>query len=530
MYCYKIATCIILVISILSQSCYGDSAMNMMDNSADMWGTETLRLIKLHLSTLSPPTVARTLSIVSTCMYDASVPYNPFGTSWSGLDIPKRPSQEINDANLNIAVSYAAYRALLHLFQDFPSDLVATKAIMTGMGLDPNDASELLFTPQGIGNKACKKVLALTDNDGWNFNGNEPGTKTVGVRYADYTNYVSKNDPQTTTGITDCSKLRDINSWQALKVPTSTNGTTIQKWAAPMAFNARMFASMRLADIDLQGPAFLNTSSNQDALTQNALVLNISSTLNDRQKVIAEFWADGPGTTNPPGHWYNIAITLATQNGMNLRRTINLLFAISNALNDAGIMTWTAKRAYDSVRPITSVQCLNANMQVMAWKGPYRGTGMINGSIWQPYQAATVVSPGFAEWPSGHSAFSSSSAQILTNFFGDDNDFGYAVSVAKGMAQFEPKIKPGHPGYIAGITDVPNSGPNTTGYSPANDVTLYYETYQDAAFCAAESRLYGGIHFPRGRDDGARIGRAVGEKVWTKVEKLIGLAKSDLVY
>lgn len=500
----------------------------MMDNAAQQWGQEALRLIKLTLGTFSPPTVARTLSVVSTCMYDASVPYNTYEKSWSAFDIPKRPTQEMNDQNLQIAVSYGAYRAITHLFQDFPQYLIATRSIMVSMGLDPNDMSELLFTAQGIGNKACKEVLRLKDVDGWNFNGREDGTKSanIGVKYTDYTNYFSKNDAQTTTGITDCAKIRDLNSWQALKVPTAANVTIIQKWAAPIAFNTKMFVHTTLSEIDLQGPALLNTNSNQDALEQNTMILNMNGMLSDRQKMIAEFWADGPGTTNPPGHWYGIALDISIQYTMTLRRTVNLLFALSNANYDAGVLTWTAKRLYDSVRPITAIQCLNSNVQVKAWRGPYKGSGMINGSIWQPYQAPTFVTPGFAEWPSGHSSFSSASATILKNFFGDD-DFGLVVTITKGKSLFEPKILHGHAGYIAGVTDIPNIGYNTTGYSPSTDITFYYQTYDDAANCAAQSRLYGGIHYTRGRDDGARIGRKVGQKVWNEYVDLVGIMRDN---
>ena len=36
-----------------------------------------------------------------------------------------------------------------------------------------------------------------------------------------------------------------------------------------------------------------------------------SQNLTDVTKVIAEFWADGPDSTAPPGHWYRIAMEAA---------------------------------------------------------------------------------------------------------------------------------------------------------------------------------------------------------------------------
>lgn len=505
--------------------------MSIEMNVAQMWGKETLRLIGLTLSKFSPPTVARTLAIVSDCMYDATVPYNQYQNSVSGVEIAKRPIAERNDMNFDIAVSYGAFRALAHIFQDFPQYLTVTRSIMTGMGLNPDDMSEFLFTPQGVGNRACRELLNIKDRDGWNFLGNADGTISVGTRYADYTNYVSRNDPQTRTGLTDCSILRDKNSWQPLKIQTAVaNVTAIQKWAGNNAFKVKTFSGIVIEDISLQGPAYFNSNSNSDAVTQNGMVLNISANLGDKYKIIAEYWADGPGTTNPPGHWYNIAINISIERGMSLTRTVNMLFLLSNAVHDAGIIAWTGKRMLDTVRPITGIQCLYANNTVIAWGGPYKGVRLINGSSWQPYQSPTFVTPAFAEWPSGHAAFSYASSSVLKQFFDGDEDFGHYFTVTAGNSQFEPKIKPGHAGYIAGITDVPNTGYNTVGFSPAKDVTMYWDKFSSAAQCSTISRIYGGIHYVRGANDGMAIGLAVGDEAWKRYIDLLGTERDEYVH
>jgi len=244
--------------------------------------------------------------------------------------------------------------------------------------------------------------------------------------------------------------------------------------------------------------------------------------LDDNLKLTAEYWADGPGSVFPPGHWFNITLWMANMRQLNLITTVKLLFLQSNAVYDAGIAIWEAKRIYDTVRPITTIQCLYKNQIIMAWKGPYLGVGTINGSLWQPYQSKYVVTPGFSEWPSGHSGFSSSSAQVLKQFFDGDDDYGNFYTFDKGSSLFEPKISSGQPGFHHGLTDVANSGPNTVGYSPAKTTTFCWDTFSEAASCAAQSRLYGGIHFPRGRDDGARIGRIIGKHVYNKFIALVG--------
>ena len=106
--------------------------------------------------------------------------------------------------------------------------------------------------------------------------------------------------------------------------------------------------------------------------------------LTDEQKMIAEYWADGPRSETPPGHW-----NLFAQRVLEGRRTgspehdldeaVTLLFALNNAIFDAGCCAWDAKVAYDSVRPITAVRWLFRGTQVDAWAGPGRGTTNIAG-------------------------------------------------------------------------------------------------------------------------------------------------------
>ena len=110
------------------------------------------------------------------------------------------------------------------------------------------------------------------------------------------------------------------------------------------------------------------------------------------------------------------------------------------------------------------------------------------GSKWQPYQATTFVTPPFAEYLSGHSSFSAASAEVISSFLGTDT-YGDSVTIAAGTSLFEPKISdPSSPKYVAGVTDVPNTGPFSVGYSPANNVTLSWATFSAAADEAGISR------------------------------------------
>jgi hypothetical protein len=173
-----------------------------------------------------------------------------------------------------------------------------------------------------------------------------------------------------------------------------------------------------------------------------------------------------------------------------------MFFALANAVFDASIACWDAKRAYDSERPITSIHFLFAGRPVRAWSGPYQGTQLIDGAQWQPYQPVTVVTPPFPEYCSGHSTFSAAGAEILTRFTGSDA-FGASHTTPAGGSRVEP------------------------GATPATDVTLSWTTFSDAAAQAGISRRYGGIHFEEGDYAGRALGRQVGVLVWDKAQAYI---------
>ena len=103
---------------------------------------------------------------------------------------------------------------------------------------------------------------------------------------------------------------------------------------------------------------------------QHSEVLKLSAELDDRTKTIAEYWADGPGTAAPPGHWNVIAQYVSRRDSHDLDRDVKLLFVLNNTMMDSGIAAWDVKRYYDSIRPISAIRFLYAGKQVQAWGGP----------------------------------------------------------------------------------------------------------------------------------------------------------------
>jgi len=90
-------------------------------------------------------------------------------------------------------------------------------------------------------------------------------------------------------------------------------------------------------------------------------IIDFTANLTDRQKSIAEYWADGPNSELPPGHWHLFALQVAERDKHSLDEDVKMFLALSNAVFDAGIATWEAKRFYDTSRPATGRTRLRAH-------------------------------------------------------------------------------------------------------------------------------------------------------------------------
>jgi hypothetical protein len=110
--------------------------------------------------------------------------------------------------------------------------------------------------------------------------------------------------------------------------------------------------------------------------------------------VIAQYWANGPNSELPPGHWCLFAGFVSRRDRHELDADVVMFFALTNALLDAGIETWHVKRAYDYVRPITAIRELFAGRRIRAWAGPGRDGELIDGGQWQPGRRRSGLAAG----------------------------------------------------------------------------------------------------------------------------------------
>jgi hypothetical protein len=436
-------------------------------------------------SKLGPPMVARALAIVHTCIYDAWAAYDEsaIGTQL-GSDLRQPPKQR-NRANREKAISFAAYRATVDLF---PQDKTQVfDPLMAALGYDPNDRSMDTSTPSGIGNAACAAVLIFRHGDGSNQLGNlTPG----GIPYADYTGYIPVNLPSMVP--VNPATVVNVNRWQPLQYVNGSGAFVTQTCVGPFWSKVTPFA-LTSADqfrdmISEGGPATFGTPG----FVKQALdLIQISASLTDEQKMIAEYWADGPNSELPPGHWDLFAQFVSDRDRHSLDTDVKMFFALTNAIFDGSIVAWNAKQTFDSARPVTAIAFLFVGQQIQAWAGPYAGTQIVDGANWRPYQPSTFPTPPFPEFISGHSTFSAAGAEVLSLFTHGER-FGGSVTLAAGSSKIEPGATPAHP------------------------VSLYWKSFTDAADQAGMSRRYGGIHFEAADLTGRVVGRLIGRQALAK--------------
>lgn len=456
---------------------YGPSAA---DDVVLRWDEETLAAVRVVKP--APTVVARALAVVHTAAYDAWAPYDAtaVGTRLGGT--LRRPADERTAAYKSKAISYAAYRALVDLFPTRTADF---EAFMTALGYDPADASTDTTTPAGIGNVVARAVLDARHADGSNQLGDAPGAAVPGKAYGDYTGYAPVNT---------WNQVTDPYRWQPQCVPAPPAGAatcagTVQSFTTPQWSRVTPFA---LSRPDQFGPPVMNRAKLPAEAKQ---LVDLQAKLTDATTTSAYYWADGPSSELPPGHWAMFAQAASRAYGLDLDSNVKGFFALGNALLDASIATWNAKVTQDTVRPITYVRWLYAGRKIKGWAGPGQGIVDVDGSAWRPYQEATVVTPPFAEYTSGHSAFSAAACQVFLRFVGTEQfKLPLTVTVRRGTSTIEP------------------------GVVPARDTVLKFSGFADAADQAGLSRRYGGIHFEDGDLAGRTLGKSIGNAAYDKAQ------------
>ena len=465
------------------------------------------------INTAVGPTVAsRAYSIVHTAMFDAWAAYDPTAIATQLGDELQRSEAENTDANKTEAMSYSAYRVLIDLF---PDQVEIFDSLMADLGFDPSNITTDTTTAAGIGNVSAEALLEFRHQDGSNQLNN----------YVDTTGYQPVNTSE---------ELIDIELWTPENVPIDDPTAPVQQFLTPQWGEVTPFGLdsgeqlrpvapepflLVEADVDFEARTItledgsvvdisrdlVGTVINPEFIAQAEEVVEISANLTDEQKLIAEFWEDGGGTSFPPGTWMTFGQFVSAQNDNSLDEDAKSFFTLGNAVFDAGVATWEAKTFYDYARPVAAIRNLGelgligefneelGGYTIDAWV-PDEGTQTILATDFLTYQTpGSDPSPPFAEYVSGHSTFSASAATVLELLTGS-NSFGASVTFQPGESRFEP------------------------GVTPQQPITLDWETFSEAADEGGISRLYGGIHFEDGDLNGRTLGQGVAAEVFEQAQ------------
>jgi hypothetical protein len=557
---------------------------------ARRWNEQILAGIRLDLP--FPTVHARNLFHLSAAMWDAWAAYD---TVARGVFVRERHTAPDVDVARRAAISFAAYRVLAHRYAQATgaaTTLACLRAVMKDLGYDPADAHDTGDDPVAIGNRIGRTVLDATAHDGAN--------EAAGC--TDPAPVDAPNPPLVFDG--PGTTLTDPAHWQPinLSVAATQNGIVLpagvqayvgSHWGgvAPFAMKRKSSAepwhdpgpapmpsspSMRdwlvetirkTAETDPSDPTTIDISPG--AYGHNTLGANDGKgwaknpvtgvpyppqvvLRADFARVMAEFWADGPKSETPPGHWNVLANSVADTPGFKrqlyghgatldpLAWDVHVYLALNGAEHDAAIAAWDIKRRFTTVRAISLVRWMGAKGQSSDPSGPSydpQGLPLVPGLI-------EVVTSESSAPGQRHANLSHFVGQVaVRDWRGEPADRSRQVSGVDWVRavdwityQRRTFVTPAFPAFVSGHSTFSRAGAEvlatltgspyfpggfaeyvaprdtflTFEKGPVGEVRLQWASYFDAADEAGQSRLWGSIHIAPDDFAGRRLGHRVG--------------------
>jgi hypothetical protein len=560
---------------------------------ARRWDEALLDAIRRALP--NPPVHARNLYHLSAAMWDAWATYDPTA---DGVFFAEKHSASNVASARDEAISYAAYRVLTSRFikavggEESLSEFAdVMDSLCYRLGVESTEGD----TPAAIGNRIARTILDAGLDDGSN--------QANGYAPPDYT---PLNPPLVVaeSGTT----LIDPNRWQPLQIEhmISQNGIPVtngvQQAVGPHWGHVTSFALPPGGDagvpIDPGPPPRLGTATDAEYKAQAVEVIRDSSLLDpangttidigpgafggnslgtndgtghavnpatgepyppdvvnegDFVRVMAEFWADGPKSETPPGHWNVLANLVSDELDPDLRIggagerldrlewDVKVYLALNGAVHDAAIAAWGLKGRYDGVRPISMIRYMGGLGQSSDPGGPSydpEGLPLVPGLI-------EVVTPETTAPGGRHQTLQGHQGEIAIKAWqGNPDDpktqvggVGWILAVDWVPYQLPTFVTPAFQGFISGHSTFSRAAAEVltaftgseyfpggvSGYTieagslkfekgPTTDIQLEWATYYDAADQAGQSRLLGGIHIQADDFTGRIIGSQCGKE------------------
>jgi hypothetical protein len=591
---------------------------------ARIWDEQLLHAISID--TARPTVHARNLFHLSTAMYDAWTAYDT--TAEQYIHHEKLSAGDVEAAR-NEAISYAAYNVILHRFVTGPAGVGPGRAAtvvdlrnqMTALGFNPDFTSTVGNSPAAVGNRIAQSVIQYGLADGANEVNryatpagqfapvNQPltfdnaGTTMVDPNRWQPLHFLGNRIDQFGTPILESTQRHLTPYWGAVTpfamtaADRSANGVYHDQGLPPglnrpdeAEFKADALTLIRLSSyLDPNDGAMMDISPATRGNTPNApftesydqagYAANPYTGLpyqpelvrrGDFYRLISEFWADGPRSTAPPGHWneirndvtdkmeqLGIAKRLGGQGPVvsDLEWDVKSMFALNGGLHDAAIAAWNHKGVYDSSRPISFIRYMGQLGQSSDPNGPsYNPDGLpLEPGLVEVVTAATTA-PG-----QRHAHLAGSEGKIAVKSwqgaidglapFDDPSEIsGVDWILAENWMPYQliSFVTPPFAGYVSGHStysrtgaeiltlltgseffpggiftyDIPAGSGLDFEYGPMAPMQLQFATYFDASDQASLSRVSGGIHPAADDFAGRRIGHILGPEAWGRATAL----------
>lgn len=283
----------------------------------------------------------------------------------------------------------------------------------------------------------------------------------------------------------------------------------------------------------------------------------------DYGRVIAEFWADGPDSETPPGHWFTLLneFILVGNSGQNrwrgqgpiiddLEFTVKSYLALGGAMHDCAISAWSNKGYYDYIRPVSAIRYMAEQGQCTDPGQPFyhpAGLPLIDGFIEQIDDSHPLSLFG-GEDQVGQIAINSwKGPDYIEVPMTDEAGVGWILGEYWWPYQRPSFVTPPFAGYFSGHSTFSRAAAELlellTGSAywpgglaeweaplneflvfedgPSVDVTLQWATYMDASNESALSRIWGGIHPPVDDAPGRKVGNEVGKHAFHYAETVV---------
>ena len=569
---------------------------------ARRWDEALLNAIRRDVP--APTVHSRNLFHTSAAMWDAWAAYDP-----DAVGLFTSEKHPLSDAARDEAISYAAFRVLEARYLDSigaVDSISEFDRLMDSLCYPIDVTTTEGDAPAAVGNRIAEAVLSSAAQDGSN--------ESEG--YVD-PDYEPINPPMVVSE--SGTTMTDPNRWQPLELEemVSQNGILVrggfQEFVDPHWGHVESFA---LPDggpdglpIVPEDPPLLGDPTTDAEFKDSAVeVLRYSSMLDpapgividispaalganplgtndgagralnpmtdapyepnlvnqgDFGRVLAEFWADGPNSETPPGHWNTVANTVSDLLSPELRLAgigepverlewdVKLYLALNAANHDAAVAAWGAKGYYDYARPISMIRYMGGLGQSSDSELPsYHPEGL-------PLEADLVelITVESSQPGQRHQDLADHVGEIAVRAWSGtpadrDTEVGgvrWILATEWTPYQKPTFVTPAFAGYVSGhsvfsrasaeiLTAFTGSEyfPGGLGEwtipagdlefeaGPESPVTLQWATYRDAADQAGRSRLFGGIHVRADDFAGRVMGEHVGREVWERVQHYYG--------